>query len=150
MVKGGLILARRSEIVEIARSWLNVPWRHQGRTRLGVDCVGLITIPAKTLGLSDYDFFDYERIPGQDPEKFLVHFRKTCRQIFPVTAAREGDILIFTDRRFPVHAGIKASLEGFPSVIHATMAYYRVRETRFTSDWEKALQYAFAYPNLED
>jgi cell wall-associated NlpC family hydrolase len=31
-------------IVSAARSWLGVPWRHQGRTRQGVDCAGLVVL----------------------------------------------------------------------------------------------------------
>lgn len=29
-------------IVEIARSYVGVPWKHQGRSRTGLDCVGLV------------------------------------------------------------------------------------------------------------
>ena len=31
----------RSEIIEFARSWVGVPWRHQGRTRNGIDCAAV-------------------------------------------------------------------------------------------------------------
>lgn len=30
-----------AEFIAQARTWLGVPWHHQGRSRLGVDCAGL-------------------------------------------------------------------------------------------------------------
>ena len=33
---------KRREIVDAARNWVGVPYRHQGRTRNGIDCVGLL------------------------------------------------------------------------------------------------------------
>jgi cell wall-associated NlpC family hydrolase len=42
-------------IIAAARSWLGVPWRHQGRTRQGVDCAGLVVLVGRGLGLDDYD-----------------------------------------------------------------------------------------------
>ena len=31
----------REMVVAEARTWIGVKWRHQGRTREGVDCIGL-------------------------------------------------------------------------------------------------------------
>ena len=39
-----------SAIVAAARTWLGVPWRHQGRTRQGVDCAGLVVLVGRGLG----------------------------------------------------------------------------------------------------
>ena len=33
---------KRREIVAAARDWVGVPYRHQGRTRNGIDCIGLL------------------------------------------------------------------------------------------------------------
>ena len=42
----------RRRIVECARSYLEVPYRHQGRSRRdGVDCSGLIALMCKDLGV---------------------------------------------------------------------------------------------------
>jgi cell wall-associated NlpC family hydrolase len=42
----------RQHIVDTARGWLGVPYRHQGRRKdKGVDCVGLIIGVGAELGL---------------------------------------------------------------------------------------------------
>jgi cell wall-associated NlpC family hydrolase len=51
----------RTDIVAAARTYLGVPWRHQGRTRAGLDCAGLIVMVARDLALSDYDSTAYGR-----------------------------------------------------------------------------------------
>ena len=48
-------MVTRTDIVAAARGWLGVPWRHQGRSRAGVDCVGLVVVVCRSLGLSDHD-----------------------------------------------------------------------------------------------
>ena len=60
-------------IVAAARSWLGVPWRHQGRTRQGVDCAGLVVLVGRELGLADYDTTAYGRRP--EGQGFVEHFR---------------------------------------------------------------------------
>lgn len=46
-------MATREEVVAAARRWIGVRWRHQGRTRDGVDCVGLIISVARDAALVD-------------------------------------------------------------------------------------------------
>ena len=44
----------REAIVAEARTWLGVPWRHQGwRRTTGCDCVGLVRGVGHALGLID-------------------------------------------------------------------------------------------------
>ena len=60
-------------IVAEARTWLGVPWRHQGRSRAGVDCAGLVVLVARALELADHDSTAYgRRAQGQG---FVEHFR---------------------------------------------------------------------------
>lgn len=40
----------RGRVIEIGHSWLGVPYLHQGRTRLGVDCIGFVFGVAKEAG----------------------------------------------------------------------------------------------------
>lgn len=39
------------QVVDEARLWVGVPYRHQGRSRSGVDCVGLIIVVMTGLGI---------------------------------------------------------------------------------------------------
>src|SRR5687767_7481722 len=54
------------EVIGVARNWLGVPYRHQGRSRLGVDCIGLAVVVARELDLIPAGFvppFNYTRRP---------------------------------------------------------------------------------------
>ena len=57
-------MALLSDIVDQARGYLGTPFLHQGRTRHGLDCVGLVIRVAHDLGLSDYDIDHYARAPS--------------------------------------------------------------------------------------
>jgi cell wall-associated NlpC family hydrolase len=95
-------MAIRADIVAAARGWIGVPWRHQGRSRAGVDCVGLIVVVCRELGLSDYDSTVYGRDP--DPTRFLGHFTAGGATRINPLEARNGDLLVFRQSafRFPV------------------------------------------------
>lgn len=56
------------------RSWLGVPWVHQGRTRHGIDCAGLIVCALGNLGLLPRGFVDpiaYGREPQPQLSKLV-------------------------------------------------------------------------------
>lgn len=50
--------------VAAAREFIGVPWVHQGRTERGMDCVGLVVLSARAVGIdapmkADYGRFQY-------------------------------------------------------------------------------------------
>jgi len=51
---------------EIAMQYINVPFRHRGRTERGLDCIGLIIMVAYRLGLPVFDKKVYGREPSRD------------------------------------------------------------------------------------
>ena len=136
------------DVVAEARSWLDVPWQHQGRTRLGVDCAGLIVLVAKALGFSQYDSTSYQRRAlGRD---FMTHFRANMAQR-PVADARPGDVLLFRDSAFPCHVTILAERGGVPTLIHAHAQRRRVVEEPLEQgDWMDRRVACFGFRELED
>lgn len=59
------------------RGWLGVPWVHQGRTRHGIDCAGLIVCALGNLGLLPPAFPDpiaYTREPQPDLARLVERF----------------------------------------------------------------------------
>ena len=90
----------RSDIVAAARAYLGVPYMHQGRTRHGLDCIGLVIRVAHDLGLSDYDIDGYKRVPsGRRMERILA---EQCTRI-AVADAVAGDLLHLAYARDPQH-----------------------------------------------
>lgn len=136
----------RAEVVAAARTWLGVPWRHQGRTRLGVDCVGLLVVVARDLAVPHHDPENYGRRPDGT---LLGHFRANCGPEIPLVSARAGDVVVFADRGHLCHAGILADGPHGRTVIHSVAQYRRVSEIRYAGEWQDAARVAFAFPGVD-
>lgn len=107
-----------------AREWLGVPWRHLGRTRGGVDCIGLILLAAAAAGIHVPDPAPYKRDP--DGTK-LVTGILTYADRAPLAP---GAVLLFRAGMLSGHVGV-ASIHptlNVPSVIHAFLPHKKVVE----------------------
>lgn len=109
-------MLEREDIITEARRWVGTPWRHQGRSRAGVDCVGLVVLVARTLGLKPEDVTGYAR--RQDGRALLRHLHKQLDQQ-SVTDWKNGNIGVFKESAFPIHVGFLSDRDGVPTVIHA-------------------------------
>jgi cell wall-associated NlpC family hydrolase len=125
----------RAEIVALAKTYLGTPWRHQGRTRQSIDCVGLPIVVGRELGLHSYpDTLRYSRL-STGPE-LLKPFEEHCNRIRDLSGLLPGDIVIFKDTLFPQHVGIMSSKT---NVIHATVHKRRVVEEPLVGDFRRQL-----------
>lgn len=86
-------------LIAVARGYLGVPWQHQGRSRHGIDCVGLLVCAAHDLGIPVEDMRAYEREPRAHDLACLL--RRHC---VSVRVARPGDIVLMG--RPSTHVGI--------------------------------------------
>lgn len=100
------IIATRAEYVEAARSFLGVRWQHQGRSEQGIDCVGLLVVPACRLGLlrPEDDVTNYSRQPDGEELSILLH--RYCLRLPRWQDAREGDVLAIKYADQPQHVAI--------------------------------------------
>lgn len=143
----------RSEVIGVARSMVNTPWRHQGRLpgpseSAGVDCVGLVVCTGWGLGLTTFDTTDYSR--HADWGKFLGYFRQECDEI-PLSKMGPGDIICLRDKQYPCHCAIVGQYpDGALSLIHAFATRRKVVEERFTEEWMKLRVAAFRFRGVED
>jgi len=104
------------QIVEFSRSWIGTPWAHQGRSRSGVDCAGLLVCTAQHFSLDHEDMIGYGREPGK---AFLKHVKSHTLPVRPRKPIN-GAIGIFNDTIMPCHTGIFAvDKEGQVTVIHS-------------------------------
>lgn len=123
-----------SDIVETARTWLGVPWQHRGRSRLGVDCVGLPRCVYAELGVELPDFLLYGREP--QPAVLEAHMTAALRppvQRAPVARAQLqlADIVVLRHPSLPRHVGIVGDYPGGRlSLIHACGHTKKVIEHR--------------------
>lgn len=107
-----------NDIVTAARQWLGVRWRHQGRNKHGLDCIGLVVAACRAAGLRVADYEGYG--PDGDPVNFLALFAAAGAVRLPSSLVQPGDILAFRQAGFPCHCGIASQLDGQPAVIHAS------------------------------
>jgi NlpC/P60 family putative phage cell wall peptidase len=132
----------RAEIVAEARTWLGTPFVHQGRARgVAVDCLGVVAMVGRALGLTDYDRTDYGRIPN--PRRMRAELRVHLAEI-PLAEARPGDVVHLAWSRQPMHLGILTE-EG---ILHAYSAIPAVVEHPLDDAWRGRFRFAYRYPGV--
>lgn len=141
-------MTTRVEIVEEAKSWIGVPYRHAGRDRFGVDCAGLIIKTAHNCGISDYDTTNYPKRPV--PNDFLREMKSHLDRR-PKKEAGHGSVLVFREPRHPCHSAIlEIDERGERWIIHSYAPARKViREHLSVERWSNCVM-AFDYQGVED
>ena len=103
--------------VDFVRTWEGVPHHHQGRTRFGVDCVGLAVAGLREQGVEVEDSFNYA--VSATGKLLLAAIDKTglVEPVSVTEAVCTGDILVFRVARDPQHLAIAVDSG---RIIHAT------------------------------
>lgn len=114
------------DVIDAARKYIGVKWQHQGRSKFGIDCVGLIVKTAEDLNIPAEDHRGYHRYP--DGHLLLKLLREQCTEI-PVSEAKMGDILIIMgNHKRPMHAAFKVD---DTTILHAWLYRRKVVESGF-------------------
>lgn len=103
---------------EAARQYLGVPWRRMGRTRYGVDCIGLLLLAAKDCGYNVPEIEPYEDEPSDS--RLADTLLEYCDEVM-VAQMQPCDIATFQVGLYAGHIGIVSIHPEFlvPSLIHA-------------------------------
>lgn len=128
------------DLVTLARTWIGVPFRHQGRNRAGVDCGGLLLAVAADAALDVIAPATYSLSP--DPQMIADTLQTNCQSV-PLDAVQPGDVLLFSFAGEPRHVGIASELAGQPAVIHAWQKPGKVVEHRLDATWRQRLRAAY-------
>lgn len=129
-------------VVAEARAWLGVPYTHQGRTRHGVDCIGLVIAVTHALGLSDYDIDGYSRVPsGRMMGRVMAGLMK------PVDWAevRPGDVLHLAYHDQPQHVVLVTRVDPM-YILHADSRVGKVVEHRLDTAWRAKVRGQYRLP----
>lgn len=131
-----------ARFVAAARGFVGVPFRHLGRNRAGVDCVGLVLLAAAEAGVPMDDPGAYDRFHrGHDLSDWMA---ARFARVMPLAEHRDGDLLVFASgSHLPCHVGIRATRDALPSVIHAHVGRGKVLEERLA--WHLARELRAAY-----
>lgn len=128
-------------VAEKAKEYVGVPFRHYGRDKNGVDCVGLVLAVAKDLGVSSYVPKPYSRLV--DPEELLGQLEGVCNEV-PVNRVNPGDIFLTKVRGVAQHLMIYTG----STVIHSFEPTGYVVEVSYGSYWTNRVHKAFRWKSV--
>jgi cell wall-associated NlpC family hydrolase len=134
-----------AEVIREARTWRGVPFRHQGRDRNGIDCIGLPIVILQALGAlpPDFEATDYARFPHQN--NLQQRLLKYCT---PLPEVVPGCLVSLTWQRTLAHVAIYTDTD---SIIHAyeRAPHFRVIEHGFRGMWRTRFKpTAWALPGV--
>lgn len=118
------------DIVTIARTFIGVPFRHQGRSRYGLDCAGLVVETWRAAGCLPEGFREpkaYGRLPSAE---LIAAVERYCT---PTTRADAGTLVLirWTNHPDPSHLAICTG----DTLIHAYQIASAVIENGYRGAW---------------
>lgn len=134
------------QLIDEARKLIGTPWRHQGRSKHGVDCVGLVLLSAKNAGLSlaEYGVRD-QAVYGRGAQPLLLEKVETyCQKLDePIP----GCLLFFRfyHDRHPKHFGIFTERG---TMIHADAKRGLVVEHGHRAHWKEQTHSCWLLPGV--
>ncbi len=111
--------------IEAARTYKGTRWHHLGRSKEGLDCIGLLLCAADDCGIPHPIPAPYPK--GQTGFDLTDACARIGRQV-QVREARDGDILVFACGIFPGHLGLRTTVNNIPHVLHAPVNRRKVVE----------------------
>lgn len=127
--------------VAAARGYLRVPFRHFGRNRQGLDCVGLLLLALRDAGIAMDEPPKYAK--GRRGWDIRAWMRDRFAEVPADAAPLAGDVLLFADGLYPAHLGACSTLHLRPHVIHAHLRAGMVVEEPLADHLARALRGAF-------
>lgn len=126
------------EFIKQVKLYVGVPFRHQGRDKNGIDCVGLIVTPLNNMGFFTYDNKNYKRYGlGGEIHKVMKDY---CYEVDNIKALKRGDILLFSKGNSQ-HLGV---FTGY-SIIHSNNIIGKVVEHDLTDEWTSLITKVYRY-----
>lgn len=129
----------------VARQWIGVPFAHQGRSRRGVDCVGLVAVCCAAI--PEFSHHCAHDLKGYVSNPHGGTLEAALSRAFgaPVTGYQPGDVVACAFPRVVRHVAIVAAHpQGGLSLIHAlNKDHRRVIEHRLDARWSGFIRAAF-------
>lgn len=139
------------EFAQLALTWVDVPYHHQGRSRLGVDCVGLpLAVLAEAGALPDdvKPKLNYGRRPMKD---LVAELDKHCIKLDKPTTGCLVSIH-WPQHELPGHIAVltQSPVQGVQGhyMVHAHMRARKVVINRFASPWSDRVTGFWGMPGV--
>lgn len=130
------------DVIAATRCWLGVPFLHQGRSRAGVDCIGLFIAVSREVGIvaPTFDHNRYSRLPN--PDELMAAVTANCT---PSASNEPGGLLVMRFRRYPQHFAL---LTREATIIHAFLSVRKVVEVGFRTPWPQRVLSCWRLPGV--
>ena len=140
--------ATRQQIVDCARSYMGVRFKHCGRTREeGLDCFGLVIRVAWDLELSEFTLVGYGHYPH------APSVRATCdKQMIrkPLSTMQPGDVVLCANKHWECHLAIVGDGRTSFSLIQSLAAQKRVVESPLSAEYRSHIRSCYQLPNVQE
>lgn len=150
-IKAVLVLVELgADVVEIARSWLGTPYRHQASAKgAGADCLGLIRGVWRGLYGAEPTSVPAYTADWTEVSRDEQLWRAADRWLVRVDGAAPGDVLLFRmARTAPAkHLAIRSAMSP-DRIIHAYSGR-SVVESPLAGAWRRRIVAAFRFPERE-
>lgn len=141
----GALVVSGTDVVRVARSFIGCRYRHQGRSREGVDCIGLPVLVRAELGLSSLDVEGYAR---RTTDSEMLNFCRARMREVPRDQVEPGDVLVCM-QGVTRHMAIVGDYPGGGlSIIHAHLPNKKVVECRLDDFFMKHVRGCFRFPEV--
>jgi NlpC/P60 family putative phage cell wall peptidase len=132
-------MATAAAFVAAARACLGTPFHHQGRqVGGGLDCIGLVVVALRAVGISVNDRTDY----GPRPDGVSLITALETHGASRVDTITAGDVLLFRFDGQPQHVAVAT---GADSMVHSYAPVARVVETNISAPWRRRLVAIFRF-----
>jgi cell wall-associated NlpC family hydrolase len=130
------------DVITEARALKGTPYRHQGRSSFGIDCVGLVLVVMERLGTINDDLrhANYGRLPREE----LI--RKTATHCTRLDAVEPGALILirWPGESNPGHSAICTGT----GMIHAFATLEKVVEHGYRGAWVKQTHSFWRLPGV--
>ena len=126
-----------NRVTELARTWLDVPYKHQGRVKDGCDCLGLIVnldiICKNGQNLRYYDQRKYRRILNSN---ILLETLDNLLVTIDVKDIQPGNIALLKVGNWPQHLVVIDEIQPHISIIHSYSQVKKIVKQLLPAAWE--------------
>jgi NlpC/P60 family putative phage cell wall peptidase len=145
-----MMAGRGLQVVNLARSWIGTPYRHQGCVRgAGADCLGLLRGVWRELYGAEPEAVPPYMADWAEPGGQEALWDAARRWLVPCGAGPggPGDVLLFRMREGGIakHLGITAETGDAASFIHAYSGH-GVVESPLSQPWARRIVARFTFP----
>ena len=139
--------AKANDIISVATGLVGVPYRHQGRSQVGLDCAGLIIVVGQMLGVMGPEAAGTKAYPRRpNAPKFTAAMIAAGLVERPYGSQEHGDILRINTVGWPVHLGLyEIDEKGEEWYIHAYLPHKKVTRDPLTREVKRTISSVWRY-----